>query len=275
MSLQPDLVRVPAAELFQRIRGEMVSQSSHFSYFSGVGPLNDEDMRDYLQDPLAAIPPSVLNLLPKVNLLLVPYLAKPEGKPNGGATVLVAFDRPPDEKFLRSASWFEGSEFVAAFAIEELEVGDYHYEFYHQLARAAGEKTSPEMLNDYYGILRDELTGRTHGEVDDESWHAKQGLLQRHSGFKRDSKLFRDYAKQSFIDTLTLFLHGICCDIDVETGPRQLPSRHLRRRLKLLQTMFPPPKGYAVFPEDMEQIPTDREPPTPPIGGAERSKSVM
>lgn len=267
---------MPLGDFFQRVRGEMVSHSSHFAYFSAGGPLNEEDMRDYLQDPLAAIPPTVLKLLPKVNLLLVPYLAKPEGKPNGGATAVVLFDRPGDDRFLRSASWFERPEFVAAFAIEEMEVGDYHYEFYHQLARAAGEKTSPEMLNDYYGILRDELTGRTHGEVDDESWHAKQGLLQRHSGFKRDTKLFRDYAKQSFVDTLTLFLHGICCDIDVETGPRQLPSRHLRRRLKLLQSMFPPPKGYAVFPEDMEQLPSsEREPPTPPMGGAERSKSAL
>ena len=47
MSLQPDLVRLPAAELFQRVRGEMVSQSSHFSYYSGVGPLTDEEKAQF------------------------------------------------------------------------------------------------------------------------------------------------------------------------------------------------------------------------------------
>jgi hypothetical protein len=62
------------------------------------------------------------------------------------------------------------------------------------------------------------------------------------------------YAQTSFIDTLTLYLHGICCDIDVEPGPRQLPSRHLRKRLKLLQQMLPAPKGYAVFPEELDEI---------------------
>ena len=58
-------------------------------------------------------------------------------------------------------------------------------------------------------------------------------------------------ARQSFVDTLTLYLHGICCDIDVDTGPRQLPSRYLRKRLVLLEEVYPPPKGYAVFPEEL------------------------
>ena len=66
------------------------------------------------------------------------------------------------------------------------------------------------------------------------------------------TKAFRAYAKQSFIDTLTLYLHGICCDIDVDTGPRQLPSRYLRKRLMAMEQLFPPPKGYAVFPEQLE-----------------------
>jgi len=61
------------------------------------------------------------------------------------------------------------------------------------------------------------------------------------------------YQAQSFIDTLTLYLHGICCDIDVDTGPRQLPSRYLRKRLQLLQELFPAPEGYAVFPEDLKR----------------------
>ena len=87
--------------------------------------------------------------------------------------------------------------------------------------------------------------------MDEESWNAKQALSRRNVG--RDSKPFRAYARQSFIDTLTLYLHGICCDIDVETGPRQLPSRFLRRRLTSLETTYPPPDGYAVFPEDARQ----------------------
>ena len=67
-----------------------------------------------------------------------------------------------------------------------------------------------------------------------------------------DAALASRYARQSLIDSLTLYLHGICCDIDVETGPRQLPSRHLRRRLELFHEIFPPPDGYVVFPEEVK-----------------------
>ena len=92
-----------------------------------------------------------------------------------------------------------------------------------------------------------------HGEVDERSWRLKQSLLRRQSNTRKETKLFHEYARQALEDTLTLFLHGICCDIDVETGPRQLPSRHLRKRLNLMKSLYPPPQGYAVFPEDAEQ----------------------
>ncbi len=104
-------------------------------------------------------------------------------------------------------------------------------------------------------MIREELTASVHGEVDDDSWQAKQTLLRRQSNIKRETLLFEEYVRQSFIDTLTLYLHGICCDIDVETGPRQLPSRYLRRRLNILKALYPPPSGYAVFPEDADRPP--------------------
>jgi hypothetical protein len=78
-------------------------------------------------------------------------------------------------------------------------------------------------------------------------------LRRGKKGTSRASSAFREYARQSFIDTLTLYLHGICCDIDVDTGPRQLPSRYLRKRLIELEELFPPPQGYAVFPEQLDQ----------------------
>ena len=73
----------------------------------------------------------------------------------------------------------------------------------------------------------------------------------RHSDTAKNTKSFRAYAREAMIDTLTLYLHGLCCDLDVEAGPRQLASRHLRRRLELLRELFPPPRGVAVFPEEL------------------------
>ncbi len=110
---------------------------------------------------------------------------------------------------------------------------------------------SKETQEIWHRLLREELSAETHGEVDERSWHFKQVLLRRPMAARKDGKPFRDYARESFRDTMTLFLHGLCCDIDVETGPRQLPSRYLRKRLEALKGLFPPPAGHAVFPEDL------------------------
>ena len=144
---------------------------------------------------------------------------------------------------------------MLAFALKDQEVAEYHYRFYHLLATLLGDHWSDEMESTYGRVLREELNADAHGEVDEPSWRLKQTLRRvqnSRGGAVKNSKTFREYARQSFIDTLTLYLHGICCDIDVDTGPRQLPSRYLRKRLMALEQLFPPPPGYAVFPEQLE-----------------------
>jgi hypothetical protein len=219
-----------------------------FSYFCAGGPLTDEDVRDYLDEPIAALPPRVRELLPRVGLLLVPYLER-----NGHADV-VTFEAPPENKSARSASSRDAQGPLLTFAIDDMEVGTYHYELFHHLAEIVVDRlTDPAVSSAYADLLREELKERMHGEVDDPSWARKQELHRRGGSGARDSKAFREYARQSLIDTLTLYLHGICCDIDVEPGPRQMPSPKLRRRLKLFRGIFPPPPGYAVFPEELDQ----------------------
>jgi hypothetical protein len=139
------------------------------------------------------------------------------------------------------------------FAFKEQDVAEYHYRLYRRLATLVADNLPAPAWDGYKTAIREELNHGVHGEVDEESWQAKQALLRRQNGVKRDTRLFEEYTRQSFIDTLTLYLHGICCDIDVETGPRQLPSRHLRKRLNFFKALYPPPDGYAVFPEDDDE----------------------
>ncbi|MFN7924671.1 MAG: hypothetical protein U0Q16_31505 [Bryobacteraceae bacterium] len=261
MSAENNAGRPGVRQLFGQIRQQLVPLNSRVCYFAAARPLTEEDVRDYVEDPVAALPPSMLEQLPKVVLLLVPYIergnGKTSGKANGHAAPpkedLVCQDAPDESRALRSVQWMDGDEAVIALAIEEMEVADYHYELYQQLAWRLAENVASESFESYFAMLREELSNRMHGEVDEESWQRKQSLLRRGAG-RRDSKAFREYAKSSLVDTLTLYLHGICCDIDVEPGPRQLPSRNLRRRLKLLQGLFPQPKGYAVFPEELDHL---------------------
>jgi hypothetical protein len=270
MSVQPELARLSVSEFRDRIRNDLVPLGSHFSYFSIAPSLPDEDLRDYLQDPLAALPPALLAVMPKVAILLVPHLERANLKGNGAPSNgtaggakrrrhseprfedFITFDRPAEGRGLRSSLAFENGEAAIALAVQEQEIADYHYELYHQIASLASEIVTEEQLQDFRALLREELVLRVHGEVDERSWQLKQALQRRQVNMKRDTKGFRHYSRTAFIDTMTLYLHGLCCDIDVETGPRQIASRYLRRRLRLLSDMFPPPEGFAVFPEDLD-----------------------
>jgi hypothetical protein len=210
-------------------------------------PVPEEDLKQYLHDPIAALPPAIVEAVPKIGIVLVPFLERGNGK--GGN--LVTFERPAEARYSHSARAQTGDQTILVVAVKEEDTANYHYTLYQEIAAVLGDRWSPEVQEQYFRVLREELSAEAHGEVDERSWHLKQGLVRRQANVRRESKLFREYAKQSFQDTLTLYLHGICCDIDVDTGPRQLASRWLRKRLETLQSVFPPPEGYAVFPEQI------------------------
>ena len=256
MPAQTDQTRLSVRQFAEKFRGEMIPLSTTFSYFCASVPMSEDDLKEYLQEPVAALPPAVTAALPKISILLVPYLERANGnRSKTPASDFVSIEKPPDGKTSTSTQLRLGEETVLAFALKDQEVAEYHYRFYRLLASLMGEHWSSETESAYGRVLREELNADAHGEVDEPSWRLKQALRRvqnSRGGAVKNSKTFREYARQSFIDTLTLFLHGICCDIDVDTGPRQLPSRYLRKRLMALAQMFPPPAGYAVFPEQLE-----------------------
>lgn len=232
-------------ELSRRLRSEMTPINNQFSYFLAI-PVVDEDLRQYLHDPIEALPPAVVELLPKVGIVLAPYLERGTTRTN----IAMVFEKPPEARLVFSTS-VESQDFATLFfTLKDEQVSDYHYYLYDELASLVAGRCPPKAEETWHRIMREELTAEVHGEVDEKSWHLKQALLRRPLAARKDSKPFRAYARQSFEDTMTLYLHGLCCDIDVETGPRQLPSRHLRKRLEALKQLFPPPEGHAVFPED-------------------------
>lgn len=249
-----DLSKLSVRQFAEKFRSEMIPLSNTFSYFCASGPMSEEDLKEYLEEPVAALPPAITAALPKVSLLLVPYLERANGKEKGdraAAADHVALEKPPEGRLCGSAQLQLGEETVLAFALKGQEVAEYHHHFFHLLATVLGEHWTDEVEARYCRLLREEMHAEAHGEVDEPSWRLKQGM--RHAKSAAGARAFRAYSRQSFIDTLTLYLHGICCDIDVETGPRQLPSRYLRKRLMALEEMFPPPKGYAVFPEQLDE----------------------
>jgi hypothetical protein len=236
----------------ERHRREMIPLRKPFSYYVTALPLTEEDIREYLDEPIAALPPTIVSQLPKISIILVPYLEKTRERGHSASGEMVRLDKPVDAKVSWTACVLSKEEAVLAFAVKEQEVADYHYRFYHCLSELVADHWSVDARQQYTSLLREELNAKVNGEVDEAGWRLKQVIVRRYSPTRRDTKAFQEYAKQSFIDTLTLYLHGICCDIDVETGPRQLPSRYLRKRLMLLRSLHAPPEGYPVFPEEIK-----------------------
>jgi len=265
------LSRVAVGQFAERFRAEVIPLSNTFGYFCASLPMSEEVLKEYLEEPVAALPTNIASVLPRISILLVPYLERSADRPSPKAKAkakgindsaalraaekvgeFVVEERPEEGKQSWASEVRFENETVLVFAFKEQDVAEYHYRLYRRLATLIADSLPEEPWNGYKANMREELNNAVHGEVDEESWQAKQALLRRQTGVKRDTRLFEEYARQSFIDTLTLYLHGICCDIDVETGPRQLPSRHLRKRLNFFKGLYPPPEGYAVFPEDDE-----------------------
>ena len=263
---QTGLAKLSVGQFADRFRGEVIPLSNTFGYFCASVPMTEEVLKEYLEEPVAALPPAIAAMLPRISILLVPYLERSSDRAASKAnrrrrtavekqSDFVVSERPAEGNESWAAQVSYENETVLLFALKEQDVAEYHYRFYRRLAALIADNWSGEAGAAYKAIIRDELVASVHGEVDDESWQAKQLLIRRQANVKRESPLFSQYVRQSFVDTLTLYLHGICCDIDVETGPRQLPSRYLRKRLTTLKSLYPAPQNYAVFPEDAEDNP--------------------
>jgi hypothetical protein len=239
--------RLTVDDLAARFRGEMIPLTARFSYFSTV-PVGEDEIKQYLHDPIAAVSPALVASLPQVGIVLAPYLERGSGK-EGDA---VRFERPVESRYLGYCRRDLGEWTVLVLGIKDGDVAEYHYRLYNAVAALAADRWSPDVQEQFFRTLREELSAEVHGEVDEKGWHLKQALVRRQTNVRKETKMFRDYARQAFEDTLTLYLHGTCCDIDVEAGPRQMPSRYLRRRLELLVSLFPPPEGFAVLPEQLK-----------------------
>ena len=102
MSLDRDLNRLSTSELIHRLRGDLLPLNSKVSYFFAALPVSEEDVEEYLREPFDALPPSLLQALPPISVVMVPYLERVAEKGNGRKTEdFVRFDKPGE----RDRTW--------------------------------------------------------------------------------------------------------------------------------------------------------------------------
>jgi hypothetical protein len=198
MPAQLDLSKLSVRQFAERFRGDMIPLSNTFSYFCASVPMSVEDLKEYLEEPVAALPPAMLAALPKISILLVPYLERANGaekkKTGGLAADYISIERPPEGRQSTYTQLRLGEETVLAFALKDQEVAEYHYRFYHQLATVLGEHWTEAVETGYSRVMRDELNSDVHGEVVESSWRIKQAL--RRSQATMSAKWFRGFARK-------------------------------------------------------------------------------
>ena len=242
---------ISTAEFVAECRDMMIPLGESLSYFSVV-PLDERETQRLVLDPAGALPPRVCEILPNLRLILVPYLALDF---NGGSSrALVAFQPPAEEEQLYVAMESLADENCLFIAMLDEEFYDTHIVLYRALAQEIVQRGGADFARSFNEALDSELRGRANGEVHERAWRLKRDYLQvKRPGSDRDEVL-AEYRQQALEDTLTLYLHGLCCDIEVDAGPKQLPSKLMRKRLLLLKDQLPPPAAVALFPEDLDLV---------------------
>jgi len=100
----------------------MTPINNKFSYFLAL-PVAEEDLRQYLHDPVEALPPVVSDLLPNVGIVLAPFLERGTTRTN----VSLVHEKPPEPKLVFSTR-VETADFATFFfTIKDEQVSDYHY----------------------------------------------------------------------------------------------------------------------------------------------------
>ena len=237
-------------EFIAKCSDMMIPLTGSMAYFSVV-PLDEDETERLVFDPATAIPPRALELIPRLRLVLVPYLESTAEPVAAGTGLCIAFQAPEASSKRYAAFEQRNGANYLFIAVRDEELFDAHILLYETLADRLIAEGGDEFVAPFNRLVEAELRSRANGEVNETAWRAKQTMrTYRGDGAGRKS-LKERYLRQAFKDTLTLYMHGLCCDLDVEAGPKQLPTRYLRKRLLLLKDQLPPPEGVALFPEEL------------------------
>ncbi len=96
----------------------------------------------------------------------------------------------PNRSWFFQPAWRLADFTTLFFTIKDEQVSDYHYFLYDELAALISRRWPEETEEKWLGLVREELSGEVHGEVDEKSWHLKQALLRRPAPARKDGKPF-------------------------------------------------------------------------------------
>ncbi len=245
--------KLTTTEFVSQCRDTVIPLAGSLGYFSLL-PLDESECDRLIHDPTSAFPPKLLEILPNLRLILVPYLVTypPDaGEEPERDQFFIEFQPPPEAVKHYAAFEVQDGETYLFLAVRDEGLFDAHVLLYQNLAARAISLAGEDFSGPFYSLVNGELKKNVRGELQETAWELKKELLSYRGDAEGRSDLLARYQRQSLEDTLALYMHGLCCDIDLNAGPKQLPSKVIRTRLLLLKKQLPPPEGIALFPEEM------------------------
>ena len=150
MAGEGDLSKLSAREFAAKVSQEMVPLSNACGYFAAM-PLSEEDIRGYLEEPAAALPPAVQSMLGGLFILLAPYLEL--GEKPGEETV--SFEKPASGREAWATQFPLEGRAALVFAIKDQPAAEYHYVFYRAVATLVMDAITEDARERFYGLLRE------------------------------------------------------------------------------------------------------------------------
>src|ERR1035438_9370111 len=166
--------RFTILDIARQVAGQMVPVNNNFSFFSTT-PIVDEDLKQYIHEPIAALPPAVGEMLPHIGLLLVPHLERVTGR----GPALVSLEPPPEGRSLLVAEAVVDEMVLIALATSDVDMSEYHYTLYDAIAAQISNRAPASFIEDFSKLLREELDAGANGEIREESWESKQKYQRR------------------------------------------------------------------------------------------------
>src|SRR5580692_12389628 len=145
MPIETDRAKVTVEEQITRIGSGMTPLGTTFSYFL-VTPIAEEDLKQYLEEPIAALPPKICEALPKVGILLVPYLERANGK-NGDQ---ISFEKPPEQRQIFASRLSRRDGAILVFAVKDEEMAEYHFSFYNSIGALVADSAVDRTARDKF-----------------------------------------------------------------------------------------------------------------------------
>lgn len=197
---------------------------------------------------VAAVPQSVIGRLGRTVCYFVPWLVKqrrgvavatePAAEGENRKELCHHLDiKPSANLLLISLRFYQDDRYGLAM------------EFFDKIAYIAAME--PAAQNDFYQLLDQQLAGAQNGELTPEANEWRREAQKRREGGSADRETEQNYRRAAETDSLGIYMASLFTDVFYEdlaedAGGPALPPDSLYERMRVLERLYPPNRGYSL-----------------------------